>query len=144
MFLLKIQYEKYFSGLERIEPLKEREDLRRFVRELMQEPITNTMQKHKFRTLKARYNSMELYWQRNITMIERGTHPKMKFRANMKDQNKRDAPSKDKKWQSEEKDSQRGKNKELSRINLPLISLLKPVENADRAPTFHLEPSKNH
>ncbi|MEC7984076.1 MAG: MXAN_5187 C-terminal domain-containing protein [Myxococcota bacterium] len=91
MFLLKIQYEKYFSGLERIEPLKEREDLRRFVRELMQEPITNTMQKHKFRTLKARYNSMELYWQRNITMIERGTHPKMKFRTNRREQQQRDA-----------------------------------------------------
>ena len=27
MFLLKIQYEKYFSGLEKIEPLKEREEI---------------------------------------------------------------------------------------------------------------------
>ena len=45
MFLLKLNYEKYFSGIERIEPLKEREDTRRFLRDLMQEPMTNTMQK---------------------------------------------------------------------------------------------------
>ena len=46
MFLLKIQYEKYFSGLEKIEPLKEREELRRVVRDLMREFIPNTRQRH--------------------------------------------------------------------------------------------------
>jgi len=91
MFLLKLNYEKYFSGVERIEPLKEREDVRRFVRDLMQEPKTNTMQKHKFTSLRARYNSLELYITRNIVMIERGTHPKMKFRANLRDQQRKDA-----------------------------------------------------
>ena len=78
MFLLKLNYEKYFSGIERIEPLKEREDTRRFLRDLMQEPMTNTMQKHKFTSLRARYNSLDLYITRNMVMIERGTHPKMK------------------------------------------------------------------
>ena len=91
MFLLKIQYEKYFSGLEKIEPLKEREELRRVVRDLMREFIPNTRQRHKFTTLKARFNSMEMYWQRNIVQIERGTHPKMKFRLAVQQQQKRDA-----------------------------------------------------
>lgn len=91
MFLLKLQYEKYFSGIERIEPVKEREDVRRFVRDLMQEPMTNTMQRHKFTSLRARYNSLELYLTRNLVMIERGTHPKLKFRANLRDQQRKDA-----------------------------------------------------
>lgn len=91
MFLLKLNYEKYFSGIERIEPLKEREDTKRFLRDLMQEPMTNTMQKHKFTSLRARFNSLDLYITRNMVMIERGTHPKMKFRANLRDQQRKDA-----------------------------------------------------
>ena len=91
MFLLKLQYEKYFSGIERIEPLKEREDVRRFLRDLMQEPMTNTMQKHKYTSLRARFNSLDLYITRNMVMIERGTHPKLKFRANRRDQQRKDA-----------------------------------------------------
>ena len=82
MFVLKIEYEKHFSGLEQVEPMRERESLRRLLRELMTEYITNTRQKHRVRSMRARWSSMELYWTRNLVMIERGTHPKMKFRAN--------------------------------------------------------------
>jgi len=83
LFVLKIDYEKYFSGLERIEPLRERDDLRRLLRELNRLPITATRQKHRLRSLRARFSSMELYWTRNLVQIERGTHRKMKFRANL-------------------------------------------------------------
>ena len=83
IFVLKIEYEKHFSGIEQIEPLRDRDELRRMLRELQQTPITNTAQKHKLRSLRARWNSMEMYWQRNLVMIERGTHPKMKFRARL-------------------------------------------------------------
>ena len=93
MFVLKMEYEKHFSGLERIEPLRERDDLRRFVRELQQMTVNSTRQKHRLRTLRARYSSMELYWQRNLVMIERGTHPKMKFRANLHDRERGQAPT---------------------------------------------------
>lgn len=86
IFVLKIEYEKYFSGIEQIEPLRERDDIRRLLRDLQQTPITNTAQKHKLRSLRARWNSMEMYWQRNLVMIERGTHPKMKFRARLSEQ----------------------------------------------------------
>ncbi len=94
MFVLKIEYEKFFSGLDPIEPLKERESLRRVLRELMRENINNTRQKHKLRTLRARWGSMEYYWQRNLYMIERGTHPKMNFRANARERQRRDAEMK--------------------------------------------------
>ncbi len=81
MFLLKIEYEKYFSGIERIEPLREREEIRRIMRELSLEPMTAATQRFRYQSLKARFQSLELYWTRNLIQIERGTHPKMKFRA---------------------------------------------------------------
>lgn len=85
MFLLKIEYEKYFSGIEKIEPLRDREEVRRTMRDFLDEPITNSVQRFRYQTLKARFQSLELYWQRNLAMIERGTHPKMRFRADAKD-----------------------------------------------------------
>lgn len=84
MFVLKINYEKYFSGLERVEPLREREEVRRAMRDFLDEPITNSVQRFRFQTLKSRFQSLELYWTRNLTMMERGTHPKMRFRADTK------------------------------------------------------------
>lgn len=85
IFVLKIEYEKYFSGLTPIEPLRDRDDLKRFLRELQREHISTTRQKHRLRTLRARFSTMEMYWQRNLIMVERGTHPKMKFRADAKE-----------------------------------------------------------
>lgn len=87
-FLLKIQYEKYFSGLERIEPLKERDAVRRVIRETALMPMTNTQQRFKFLSLKSRFSAFELYWQRNLVQIERGTHPKQKFRQRMLEKNR--------------------------------------------------------
>lgn len=84
MFLLKIDYEKYFSGLERIEPLRAREELRRTMRDFLDQPMNNSVQRFRYQTLKSRFQSLELYWQRNLVMVERGTHPKMKFRADVK------------------------------------------------------------
>jgi hypothetical protein len=81
MFVLKINYEKYFSGLERVEPLRDRDEVRRDMREFLDEPIRNAQQRFRYQSLKSRFQSLELYWQRNLTMVERGTHPKMKFRA---------------------------------------------------------------
>ena len=91
IFLLKLQYEKYFSGIERIEPIRERDEIKRLLRDLMTTHIPNTAQKHKFSMLRARFSSLELYIKRNLYQIERGTHPKMKFRANMADQRRREA-----------------------------------------------------
>ncbi len=85
MFLLKINYEKYFSGLERVEPLREREELRRAMRDFLDEPIKNSVQRFRYQTLKSRFQSLELYWQRNLTLMERGTHPKMRFRADARE-----------------------------------------------------------
>ena len=85
MFLLKINYEKYFSGLERVEPLRERDLIKRRIADIHENPIRHPGLRFKFQQLKARFQSLELYWNRNLTLIERGTHPKMKFRAAVHD-----------------------------------------------------------
>ena len=90
MFVLKIQYEKYFNGIERLEPIRERDGVKALIRDLMREHITNTLQAYRFRQLRARFNILDLYIQRNLVMIERGTHPKMQFRAKLKERQARE------------------------------------------------------
>ena len=85
MNMLKLAYEKYFAGTDPIEPLKDRETLKRDMREIDRTPMNATREKYRWRSVKARMSSLENYWQRNIVMIERGTHPKMKFRADNKE-----------------------------------------------------------
>ncbi len=84
MNMLKLAYEKYFAGTDPIEPLKDRETLKRDMRDIDRTPMNATREKYRWRSVKARMSSLENYWQRNIVMIERGTHPKMKFRAEAK------------------------------------------------------------
>lgn len=92
MFLLKINYEKYFSGIERVEPVRDRDDLRRSFADLMETPIRNATQRFRFQQLKSRFQSLELYWTRNLVMMERGTHPKMKFHAAQNDRLRKKTP----------------------------------------------------
>lgn len=89
MFTLKIAYEKYFNGIEKLEPLRERDGVKQMIRELLQENIRSTVQVYRFRQLRARHNILDLYLQRNLVLIERGTHPKMQFRANLKERQQR-------------------------------------------------------
>ncbi len=84
MFLLKINYEKYFSGIDRVEPYRDREEVKRMVRDLAEEGIKNATQAFKFQGLKARFQTYELYWTRNQKMMEEGTHPKLRARVDRK------------------------------------------------------------
>ena len=88
MSVLKLEYEKYFSGTENIEPLKTREFLKRDMREIDRTQMNATREKYRWRSVRARMSSLENYWQRNLVMIERGTHPKMKFRADNRARNR--------------------------------------------------------
>jgi hypothetical protein len=91
MFLLKIEYEKYFMGAEAIEPMRQRDDLKRTMRVLMTEGIRNNRQRYRFQQLRARLMSLENYLTRNLVLIDRGTHPKMKYRADRRDKSRNEA-----------------------------------------------------
>lgn len=83
MHKLKVLYNKYFMGFDAIEPVRERDEIRRMSRDLMQKGISNNTLRFKFQQLRARSVSLETWITRNLVQIERGTHPKMKFRANL-------------------------------------------------------------
>jgi hypothetical protein len=86
LFTLKLEYEKYFNGVERVEPVRDRDDAKRMMREILAAPAThNTAQNFRITQLRARFNSLDLYITRNLVLVERGTHPKMVFRADLKD-----------------------------------------------------------
>ena len=91
MYILKIEYEKYFMGIEQIEPMRQRDDVKRMIRTLMADNLRNSRQKYRFRQLRARFMSLDNYITRNIVLIERGKHPKMKFRADRREKTKAEA-----------------------------------------------------
>lgn len=83
LFQLKIVYEKYFSGIERLEPSRDLDDIRRMSRDLTKVNWGSSGMNFRFQSLKARYIATDLYITRNLIQIERGTHPKFKFRADL-------------------------------------------------------------
>lgn len=48
IFQLKLNYEKYFGGRERLEPMKERDDLKRLIRDTGTVPMTASVQRFRF------------------------------------------------------------------------------------------------
>ncbi len=70
-------------GLERIEPLQDRDEVRTMMRDLDLTFFGSAVQRHRFQMLRARYVSLDQYLARNLFLIERGTHPRFAFRANL-------------------------------------------------------------
>ncbi len=102
MFVVKLRYDKYFSGVEKLEPMRDRDEIRALIRDFITgEPIRNTAQRFRFQQLRARWNILNLYIQRNLVLIERGTHPKFKFRADMKDRHRQEAKERQKQAREE-------------------------------------------
>ncbi len=92
IFRLKVQYDKYFNGIDKLEPLRERDEVKHMIRSLLQDPIQSTIQRYRFRQLRARANIMDPLdpCSQLAELIERGTHPKFTFRANLKERQERE------------------------------------------------------
>lgn len=73
------RYEQYFIGLEKREPLPLLNEVERIVRRYAGTPINNTMYKHKFTMLVARFNTYREHWNRIIRMIEEGRYSRDRF-----------------------------------------------------------------
>jgi hypothetical protein len=76
---LVLRYEQYFSGQEKREPLPLRGELERAVRRHTGTPINNTMLKHKFATLVARFNTYREHWNRILRLMEEGKYSRDRF-----------------------------------------------------------------
>lgn len=71
---LRAQYELYFMGVERVEPLIGRDGIRARLRRFKEVQINNTALKFKIQMLQARMVSFESYWGRINRQREEGTY----------------------------------------------------------------------
>lgn len=76
-------YEQYFFGLEKREPLKLLEEVEKLARRYATAPISNTMYKHRYNGLVARFNSYRQHWNRILREIEEGRYSRDRFRAKL-------------------------------------------------------------
>jgi hypothetical protein len=78
---LRVAYEKYFAGVEKLEPLKDRDAWRKRLRDLMTTRIANTAKRFRLQGLQATLVTHEQYWNRITRQIEEGTFKRDKIRA---------------------------------------------------------------
>ena len=90
---LKTEYDKYFSGIERIEPVRLRDEVQRMIRQAGTWHITNTATKFKRDNLVAQFNSYTQYWNRILRRIEEGTYERDVFKMKLKEQSRTVNPS---------------------------------------------------
>ncbi|MBS2028412.1 MAG: hypothetical protein JST54_10945 [Deltaproteobacteria bacterium] len=81
---LKAKHDQYFLGLERLEPIKERESLKKRLNALRTSHIRNTGLKFKAQSLWQKFLSYERMWMRIAREIEEGTYSRDLFKARMR------------------------------------------------------------
>lgn len=70
---LRLAYEKYFSGIERVPPSKQRTKLEKLMRGVETRGVTNTVIRFRLNGLRARFITYKHYWTRMENQMERGT-----------------------------------------------------------------------
>jgi hypothetical protein len=83
---LKARYDQYFLGIERREPNRWRDDVRKKVMRLKTAFTRNTGLKFKVQSLHARYLSYERLWLRGAREKEEGTYRRDLFKARLRKQ----------------------------------------------------------
>lgn len=86
-------YEQYFIGLEKREPTKLLEEVEKLARRYATTPITNTMYKHRYNNLVARFNSYRQHWNRILREIEEGRYSRDRFRAKLHEKEQSQGPA---------------------------------------------------
>src|SRR6056297_1799010 len=71
---LEIAYEQYFSGIEKREPLKDREELTRRIRQYANRRIMQTDLRYKYQNLATRFHSYSGYWNRILKLMDEGKY----------------------------------------------------------------------
>jgi len=89
---LKAKYEQYFLGVERKEPMRRREELRKRVLRMKEAFTRNTGLKFRIQSLHARYLSYERMWLRSAKEKEEGTYRRDLFKAKLRAHRDEPAP----------------------------------------------------
>jgi hypothetical protein len=81
---LKAKYEQYFLGVERKEPVRWREELRKRILRVKEAFTRNTGLRFRLHSLHARYLSYERLWLRSAREREEGTYRRDLFKARLR------------------------------------------------------------
>ena len=71
---LEIHYEQYFAGIEKREPIKDRETLTRQIRQFANRRIIQTDLRFKYQNMATRYHSFAGYWDRILRLMDEGKY----------------------------------------------------------------------
>jgi hypothetical protein len=82
--LTKTEYDMYFMGVTKMPPRGKERELRIMFRELQDTVINNTALRFRLKTLRARYNTLRMFWLRTCKQIEDGTYRKHRVMANLR------------------------------------------------------------
>lgn len=125
------RYDQYFLGLEKREPLKLLEELEKLVRRYATTSISNTMHKHRYNNLVARFNSYRQHWNRIVREIEEGRYSRDRFRADLREAQRTKPDT------SERERPEQSGDRELDRIFAELLEARRtcnlPIDGMDRA-----------
>ncbi len=86
MHELRAQYELYFMGIEKREPIPQRDKIKSRLRRLRDLRINNTRLKFRAQNLKARMISLENYWMRTLRQREAGKYKRDQIRVARREQ----------------------------------------------------------
>jgi hypothetical protein len=89
---LKVAYDKYFAGVDRLEPARLREEVQRMVRRAGTLYISNTGLKFKRDSIVAQFNTHTQYWNRILKQIEDGTYSRDLFKMRLKERSTTTSP----------------------------------------------------
>lgn len=78
---LRVLYDQYFLGFEKLEPTVPRKDVDRRFAVLRKEQIRNTALRFRLNVLTQKYNTYSMYWMRVCRQIEEGTYKRHVQRA---------------------------------------------------------------
>ncbi|PLX74170.1 MAG: hypothetical protein C0615_09670 [Desulfuromonas sp.] len=71
---LEIAYEQYFSGIEKREPMKDREDLTKRIRQFANRRIMQTDLRFKYQNIATRFHSYNGHWNRILKLMDEGKY----------------------------------------------------------------------
>ncbi len=82
---LKVAYERYFWGVDKVPPRKQHEAVDRLMREQLSATVMNTALRFRIGSLKSRYVTYGQYWTRITNQIEKGTFKRVVEEAHRRD-----------------------------------------------------------
>lgn len=74
MRTLEISYEQYFAGIEKREPMQDREKLTKQIRQFANRRIMQTDLRFKYQNMATRYHSFSGYWDRILRLMDEGKY----------------------------------------------------------------------